>query len=165
MADQVPTPDGTPAPDPTAPPAAAPAAPDRTFTQAEIDSIVKDRLKREREKYQDYDTLKSAADELARIKESQLSETEKLTKKLAELEAAKTQAESRTRDTLIRSAVVAEAAKLNFWNPEQAHKLIDMSTLTIADNGEVEGAAEAVKALAESQKYLIKSSSPANFFV
>lgn len=39
------------------------AAGGKTFTQAELDAIVRDRLKREREKYADYDDLKSRADD------------------------------------------------------------------------------------------------------
>lgn len=167
MSDEPTTPDGTPTPPnnegrpetPTAP--AATPAPEKTFTQAELDKLISERLKREREKHADYDQLKAAADELAKIKESQLSETEKLTKKLAELEAAKTQAETRARETLIRSAVISEAAKLNFNDPQDAYRLIDVATLTIADSGKVDGVAEAVKTLAESRKYLLKSSNPA----
>lgn len=168
MADDtaVPTPTAS-APDPT-PPAAAPttpavtppAAPEKTFTQAELNKFLAEERRKEREKHADYDALKAAADELAKIKEAQLSETEKLTKKLAELETAKAQAETRTRETLIRSAVISEAAKLNFNDPEDAYRLIDVTGLTIADNGKVEGAADAVKALAESRKYLIKNGNP-----
>jgi hypothetical protein len=161
MADDV-TPPTAPTPEvPPTPPAAQPPAPEKTFTQADLDKIVKERLQREREKYANFDELKAASDELAKIKESQLSETEKLTKKLAELETAKTQAETRTRETLIRSAVISEAAKLNFNDPEDAYRLIDVAGLQLSDTGKVEGAAEAVKLLAESRKYLIKNSNPA----
>lgn len=38
--------------------------PERTFTQAEVNAIVADRLSRERSKYADYDELKSRASEL-----------------------------------------------------------------------------------------------------
>ena len=163
MADTDPTPTApTPEVPPTPQPApTAPAAPEKTFTQKELDQHIKDRLQREKEKYQDYDTFKAAADELAKIKESQLSETEKLTKRLAELETAKQQAETRARETLIRSAVISEAAKLNFNDPEDAYRLIDVAGLQLSDTGKVEGAAEAVKGLAESRKYLIKSTNPA----
>ena len=34
---------------------------EKTFTQSEVDTIVKDRLAREREKYQDYEELKAKA--------------------------------------------------------------------------------------------------------
>ena len=42
---------------PAAAPATQPAA--RTFTQAELDAIVNERLSRERQKYADYNTIKS----------------------------------------------------------------------------------------------------------
>ena len=40
----------------------APAEPERTFTQAEVDAIVSDRLKRERAKYSDYEDIKAKAE-------------------------------------------------------------------------------------------------------
>ena len=161
MADDNAVPDGTPTQpeQPTAP--VTPPAPERTFTQTELNQLIAERLKRERDKHADYDQLKAAADELAKIKESQLSETEKLTRKLAELEAAKSQAEARARETLIRSAVISEAAKLGFNDPEDAYHLINVSTLSITDDGTVSGVTEAVKVLAEQRKYLIKSTNPA----
>ena len=33
----------------------------KTFTQSELDAIISDRLKRERDKYADYETLKEKA--------------------------------------------------------------------------------------------------------
>lgn len=60
--------------------------PDKTFTQAELEAIIADRLKREREKYKDYAELKKAAEEYQKLKESQMSEQEKLQAKLAEYE-------------------------------------------------------------------------------
>ena len=88
------TSNGTPTPEQPTTPATTPA-PEKTFTQTELNQLIADRLKRERDKHADYDQLKAAADELAKIKESQLSETEKLTRRLADLEAAKAQAETR----------------------------------------------------------------------
>ena len=60
--------------------------PEKTFTQAELDAIIAERLKREREKYKDYADLKKAAEEYQKLKEAQMSETEKLQAKLAEYE-------------------------------------------------------------------------------
>ncbi|MEG1798639.1 MAG: DUF4355 domain-containing protein [Synergistaceae bacterium] len=72
-----------------------PPKPDKTFTQAELDAIVSDRLKREKDKYSDYDELKKSKTELDELKKSQMSEVEKLKaenealqKKAAEKEAA-----------------------------------------------------------------------------
>lgn len=56
---------------------------DRTFTQADLDRIVAERLGRERSKYGDYDQLKAAAEELAALKDAQASEAEKATKQAA----------------------------------------------------------------------------------
>lgn len=58
----------------------------RTFIQEEVDRIIADRLAREKEKYKDYDDFKKANDELKKLKEGQMSETEKLQTKLAEKE-------------------------------------------------------------------------------
>lgn len=59
----------------------ATAEPERTFTQAELDAIVGDRLKRERakqaEKYADYDEAKAALEELTQLKEASKTELEK----------------------------------------------------------------------------------------
>jgi len=52
----------------------------RTFTQADVDRIVSERLARERSKYSDYEQLKAKADELDKLREEQASETEKALK-------------------------------------------------------------------------------------
>jgi hypothetical protein len=51
----------------------------KTFTQAELDGIVKDRLTRERGKYADYDALKSKASELDTLKAASQSDIERIT--------------------------------------------------------------------------------------
>lgn len=59
----------------------------KTFTQAELDAIVGDRLKRERTKYADYETLKEKAEKLDALEEQSKSELEKATEKAAALQA------------------------------------------------------------------------------
>lgn len=162
MAD-IETPDGTPTPEPTAQPA-QPVQPDKTFSQEEVNRILAEEKRKHKGQYADYDQLKAAAAELAQLKEAQLSDAEKLQRQLEEMKAAKAQAESLARGTLIRSAIISEAAKLNFNDPEDAYRLIDVNTLTVTDD-KVEGVSEAVKVLAESRKYLLKTNTPglANF--
>ncbi len=58
-----------------------------TFTQADVDRIVADRLKRDRDKLGDIKAIKSAAEELAAIKESQKSEAQKQADRVTALEA------------------------------------------------------------------------------
>ena len=50
---------------------------EKTFTQAELDQIISERLKREREKYGDYDSLKEKAQKLDQIEEDAKTELQK----------------------------------------------------------------------------------------
>jgi len=62
----------------------------KTFTQAEVDAVVRDRLKREREKFADYDDLKSRADDADKNRgalEKLLDRFGKLEEKLGEADA------------------------------------------------------------------------------
>lgn len=63
------------------------AEPERTFTQSEMDAIIRDRLKREREKYADYDALKEKAGRFDAAEEAQKSELQKATERADALQA------------------------------------------------------------------------------
>ena len=45
--------------------------PERTFTQTELDAIVRDRLQRERNKYADFETYKEKAEKYDAAEEAQ----------------------------------------------------------------------------------------------
>lgn len=62
-------------------------APEKMFTQGELDTIISDRLKRERDKYADYDELKEKAAKLDQIEEDAKSELQKATERAEKLEA------------------------------------------------------------------------------
>ena len=51
--------------------------PEKTFTQAEVDAIVGDRLKRDRQKYADYDALKEKANKFDEMEEANKTELQK----------------------------------------------------------------------------------------
>lgn len=100
-----------------------------TFTQAEVDRIVADRLKREREttktKYADYDAIKEKAGQASTLEE-----------RVAEIERIASESE--------RRALVAEVAVEKKLTPNQAKRLVgdtredllaDADTL-LADIGE-----------------------------
>ena len=55
----------------------AAAEPEKTFTQAEMDAIIGDRLKRERAKYADYEELKGKAAKYDEAEEASKSELQK----------------------------------------------------------------------------------------
>lgn len=70
-------------------------APDRTFSQAEVDAIVRERLTRDRVKYADYDALREKAARLDELEEASKTELQKaqdrataLDKELKELRQA-----------------------------------------------------------------------------
>lgn len=65
----------------------APAEPERTFTQAEMDAIIGDRLKRERAKYADYDELKDKAQQYDAAQEAAKSDLEKAVEERDRLKA------------------------------------------------------------------------------
>ena len=80
---------------------------ERTFTQAELDSIVKERLKRDREKYADYDALKAKAEKYDAAEEASKSELQKAVERAealkAELDGIKAEQ--------ARQALIAQVAK------------------------------------------------------
>ena len=63
------------------------ATAERTFTQAELDQIVGERLARERTKYADYAVIKEKAARLDSLEEAQKSELEKATERATAAEA------------------------------------------------------------------------------
>lgn len=128
---------------------------ERTFTQSELNAIVGDRVGRERQKFADYDSLKAAKTELDALKAEQMSELEKAQARAAEAEAARDQALVEANDRLIRAAFVAEAAKAGAAHPEDAFALADLATISIADDGKVVGAGEAVKALVDNGRLVM----------
>lgn len=58
----------------------------RTFTQEQMNAIIADRVKREREKYADYETLKEKAAKLDAAEEAGKTELQKATEKAASLQ-------------------------------------------------------------------------------
>jgi hypothetical protein len=100
--------------------------------------------------------------------ERQRSEMTELDRIKADLEAerqARAQAEQRQRDQLIRTQVIAAAAKAGFNDPEDAFRMLDVTTFEVDDAGKVDGLDSALQALAKSKPYLVKSSgtiSPTN---
>lgn len=136
-----------------------------------VEEAFKRRLERERRRlqeqlqkqYADYDELKKAAAELAKVKEAQLSEQERLAKQLEELKSQLAQAQQQQAqleqeriEALIRAAVVNEATKLGFHDPLDAYRMVDLSALTVEEDGRISGVGEQLKALAEGKPYLLR---------
>lgn len=144
-----------------------------TFTQADVDRLIKVRLERERdaakkkqtEKYGDYDALKAAAAELQKIKDADKSEIEKAAGQATKLEAQITELQGQNArlaqersDALVRSAITAVAITLGFNDPNDAYSLIDLAKVLVdEDTGEITGIEEQLKALGEAKPYLLQA--------
>ncbi len=112
MADEAPTPDeGTDGGDAG-----------KTFTQAQLDKIVEERLARERHKYADYDDLKQAAARLAELEDEKKSDEQKLLDRVEAAERRAEQAEQAVK-TAERDALRARVAAKHGLSDAQAKRL------------------------------------------
>lgn len=123
--------------------------PEKKFTQAELEEIIKRRL----EKYTDYEDLQEKAKMLDKIEEEKLSELEKLQKRIADLEREADTLRASKLATEHESAVIRVASRLNFADPQDVIHFVDPNK---TDEKEIE--AELLK-LAEQKSYLLKSDS------
>ena len=131
------------------------AAPERTFTQAELDRIVGQRLAEERAKFADFDALKAKAAKFDEIDAASKTEVERLTQQLAAAQAQAQAATEQSRATLRRAALMSEAAKAQAVDPDVVLALLASDdTIAVTDDGSVQGAAEAVARLLEAKTYL-----------
>ena len=148
MPDPDPTP--TPAPDPTPDP-----QPDRTFTQADVDRIVQDRLARAKATPpSDYDDLKAKAARLDELEAANKTELEKANARAAKLEREAEQAKTRAQEVTLRSAIVAEAARKQVVDPDAAVALIDRAALEFDSDGSPTNIADAMDSLLKAKPYL-----------
>ena len=90
-------------------------------------------------------------------KDAELSEMDKLNKRLAEAETARQQALTTANDRLIKAAFVAEAAKHGVEYPEDAFLLADKTNVAVDDSGNVIGVAETVKSLVDGKRLPLRS--------
>lgn len=80
-----------------------PASDGKTFTQAELDKILEQRLARERAKFSDYDKIKADAEELAKIRDAEKTELQKAVERAEEAERRASSAEK----TALKNKVAA----------------------------------------------------------
>lgn len=107
----------------------------KTFTQDELNAIVSDRVKREREKHADYATLKEKAERLDQLEEASKSEIQKITEKADRLQQELDQIRQAEAIRNIRAKVAKETG-------------IPESLLTGSTEEDCTAQAEAIKAFA-----------------
>ena len=134
--------------EPTIPAAEGQQNNERTFTQAEMNAIISDRLSRERSKYADYDDLKAKAQQFDAAQEAGKTELQKANEKAVKLQA---QLDSMTRANTLRdirgkvAAATGVPAELLSGDTEeactaQAQAILKFAQLgypSVRDGGEV----------------------------
>jgi len=124
---------------------------EKKFSQAELDAIISERLKRDREKYSDYEALKEKAARLDEIEEKNKTELERATERATRLEAELNGMKKRDEITAIRDKVAKEtgfdASLLTADTEEECrnqaqafmnwHKANPTTYPTVKDGGEV----------------------------
>lgn len=123
---------------------------EKTFTQAELDAIISDRLKREREKYGDYDALREKATRLDEIEEASKTELQKATERAEKLESELTQLKKAEEIRQIREKVASSTGvpaslltgETEEACTEQAAGILSFKTSapypTVKDGGEIQ---------------------------
>ncbi|NOU98476.1 phage scaffolding protein [Paenibacillus planticolens] len=153
---------------PADPPQDPPAPPKKLeMTQEEFDAKIADRLARERKKFADYDDIKTKLSDHEKAEEERrlaaMSEKERLeAEKKEALELAQTEKEAREKATtaanqrLIKSEFRALARELGIRPDalDDAHKLADLSAVSVDDDGNVVGVKDVIEALVKDKPYL-----------
>ena len=101
--------------------------------------------------------LEEALKQLKSYDDKDKSEVDKATARVTELEALVAQQEESLQQERIHTAFLA-SNKYTWHNSERAMSLVDLSEVTIDDDGAVSGLDKALEKLAKSDPYLIKSS-------
>lgn len=132
---------------------------DRTFTQADLDRIVADRVARA--KPADYDEAKAALDEKKRREEGEKTDLQKATEAnqtlTQERDAARNEANAVRRDAAIQLEAFRQGADAELV----ALALASDDTIVVKE-GKVEGVEKAVKALLERKPNLKLGGTPAS---
>jgi hypothetical protein len=128
----------------------------RTFSQADVERIVQERVARAKSiPPADYEELKAAAKKLADIEEASASDLERANKRAEKAEADALKATETAKETAIRAAIIAEAAKKNVANPNVVAALIDRAGIEFDGDGNPTNIAEAVDTLLKAEPYLV----------
>lgn len=150
-----------------------PADPPKTFTQEDVDRIISDRLDRERSKHPSEDELKQLRESAARLQEIEdqnRTDLEKAAKRAEDAEAKVAELAQNLARTARRGAIAAAASELGV-DADVVHGLLldnnfevaqgeQTFKVTVGDDGQVTGALDAVKAIAEAKNLVGQNTPP-----
>jgi hypothetical protein len=131
----------------------------QTFSQADLERIIGERLRREREKFADYEQLQEQATQWQAHVDEQRSEAERLQDNLAQVENERNTFQQQLVQERIRNAVINEASRMDVVDPDGAYRLLDLGQVRMGETGQVEGVSEALQGLIAEKDYLVKRAS------
>lgn len=158
-------------PEPTTPPEGGNTPPpaEKTFTQTELDNVVKERLQRERDKFKDYDDLKGRAAKLAELENAGKSESEKLAARLAAIESQMgikdqtiQQLQGELTGTKRANLASSVAGQLGAYDPQDANILAAIASIDPAGANAAGEIKAALEELQKSKPYLFKTAGAGN---
>lgn len=140
---------------------------EKTFTQADIDKIIADRLEREKKKQAETVEKLKKLEEYEKAEEerkkAEMSEAERLkadkeeaAKKAEEAEEKAKLAQEKANQRIVNTEIKSIARSLNANDLNDVLALLDKSTIEVDDEGNVKGVDEAVQALKEAKPWMFK---------
>jgi hypothetical protein len=128
---------------------------EQTYTQAQLESIIKSRLKNQ----SDYDDLKAKAEQFDELQAANKTELEKLMERAESAERERDEVAKTATEQAVSSAIIAEASRRGVIDPDDVVALLDKSSLGV-EGSSVTGVAEAVGSLLEAKPHLLANQTP-----
>lgn len=150
-----PPPAPAPTPPPTPPPTPDPPAPEKSFSQDDVNRLIAAEKRRLLAEQPDLTELRTKAAKLDELEAANKTELEKAQGKVVEAERKAAESADRAKRALLKAAVVNAAHKANAIDPDAVFALIDQSKMTVSDDGTVDGIDDALKALLAEKTFLV----------
>lgn len=129
----------------------------KTFTQAELNKIINDRIARERKKFEgvDVEEYKRMKKEKQDKEDAEKTDLQKEKERADKLEREKQNAIDLANKRLILAEFKVLAKDNNIEYIDDAYKLADLSNVTVSEDGSIEGLKEIVEALVTDKPFLV----------
>jgi len=101
--------------------------------------------------------------DLRKVTDAQLSETERLQRRVTELEAEREAITTRDRERAIRLSALEAAARLGFRDPDLAVRLVDPTVVELKDDGTPKNVERLLAEVLSRSPYLARPGAAADF--
>ena len=134
-------------------------------SQKDLDRVLADRLRRQKEQFKDYDDLKTKAAKFDELDAQSKTDLEKAQQAQADAETKAAAALATANGRLIRGEVKGVAGGMKFIDADDAYALVSSDPgkygdITVDDDGNVIGVKDALEALVAAKPHLVESGKP-----